>query len=347
MISGVESKAAAWDKGLMSRGIQKARPILSIVIPAYNVERFIVVAVRSALAQTVDDIEVIVVDDGSSDRTGSLVRAIRDPRLRVISQKNCGLSGARNSGIRAARGKYVGFLDGDDVWMPGKAAHHLAVMEADHRIGLTFSYSIYLDEDGAETGLLLISKVQRPTLKDMLVRNHVGNGSTPVVRADVLEQGGVFDETLASCEDWELWIRLMYRAKCTISLIPKALTGYRVRGESFSQSYDTFYESAQMLWERVGKALPEEARAAKGRALGEIARIVSRKALSAGNVTIARRYMGIAIKHCPTLAFRDWRALATFAMIVVQGVIPQRWQGAALEKGERILKWFYRRYEES
>src|SRR5271170_6834147 len=104
-------------------------PILSIVIPAYNVVAFIAQAVISALEQSFADIEVIVVDDGSTDATPQVLTRLadmrRDPRLRIIRQANAGLSGARNTGIAAAHGAFIGLLDGDDLWRANKAALHM------------------------------------------------------------------------------------------------------------------------------------------------------------------------------------------------------------------------------
>ena len=116
-------------------------PALSVVIPAYNVARFITAAVELALAQTMGDLEVIVVDDGSTDETATLVRCISDPRVVLVNKPNGGLSSARNAGIRVARGRYLGFLDGDDIWFPEKAEKQIAALEAEPGITMTYSHS--------------------------------------------------------------------------------------------------------------------------------------------------------------------------------------------------------------
>src|SRR5689334_849057 len=105
-------------------------PTLSVIIPAYNVESYIETAVVSALDQTFTDLEVIVVDDGSTDGTAKVLQAIAnrrdDPRLLILTQQNRGLSSARNAGIGHARGEFIGLLDGDDAWRPEKADKHVA-----------------------------------------------------------------------------------------------------------------------------------------------------------------------------------------------------------------------------
>jgi glycosyltransferase involved in cell wall biosynthesis len=198
-------------------------PLLSVVVPAYNVERYLRPAIDSVLAQSLRDLEVIVVDDGSTDKTPALLQDIcrhdDDPRLRTLRQDNRGLSAARNTGIRAARGAFIGFLDGDDIWLPEKAEIHLRAMQGDPGIGISFSDSEYLTESGARTGRYLHPWKARPSLHDMIRRNHVGNGSTPIVRRACFEEAGLFREQLTSCEDYEMWCRILwmttYRAGST------------------------------------------------------------------------------------------------------------------------------------
>ena len=320
----------------------EAGPLLSIVIPAYNVEGYIVDAVESALGQSFTDLEVIVVDDGSTDRTAERVAAITDRRLRLIRQKNRGLSGARNSGIEAARGTYVGLLDGDDIWYSEKAERHLAVMRADRRIGLSFSYSRYIDEEGRPTGGILISKCAAPKVIDLVKRNHVGNGSTPVLRRECLDQAGPFNEDLRSAEDYEMWVRLLHRSGCEARLIPEALTGYRVRSSSLTMNYDGFHEACCQAVALVESYLPDLPAAAKARGLADSARITSRKALSAGDLAVARRYLLKAFGYYPALIVSDWRALGTFAMIVLQSLCPAELRPRLQRFGEAVLTLFYR-----
>src|SRR5262245_27808737 len=128
---------------------------LSVVVPNYNTGAFVVDAIRSILEQTMPDLEVIVVDDGSTDDSVAKILAVQDPRLTCVRQPNRGLAGARNTGILLARAPFVGFCDGDDLWYPTKAERQLAVMEEDAKIGLTFSYSEYWTEAGEPTGQLL------------------------------------------------------------------------------------------------------------------------------------------------------------------------------------------------
>ena len=202
---------------------------VSVVIPNYNTGRVVTAAIRSALQQTYSAIEVLVVDDGSTDDSLDRILDIPDDRLTCVRQPHGGLSAARNTGIRLARGRYIAFLDSDDLWSPAKLARHLAVMEEDPSIGVTFCHSAYLAESGAPTGELLVPRSEQPDSGQLIKRNHIGNGSTAVVRRECFQHAGLFDEALHSGEDWELWVRVASLSRLTFRLIPEVLTGYRVR----------------------------------------------------------------------------------------------------------------------
>lgn len=287
-------------------------PLLSVVVPAYNVGAFVGAAVRSALAQTLQDLEVVVVDDGSTDDTPAVLASIRDARLRVIRKANGGLASARNAGVTAARGRYVGLLDGDDVWMPEKAARQLAVLEADPAVTLTWSHSAYLDEDGTPKGTFLLSSVAAPTWQQMVVRNHVGNGSTPIIRRDDLIAADLFDERFRTAfEEYELWPRLMRRTGRGLRLVPQVLTGYRVRRGSGSNSVETFANQAELARRLLQEKMPDIPDGLLDLGLAISYRVTARKAASLGNRGEALHYLGLALRRAPRILWRDPRLLGT------------------------------------
>jgi exopolysaccharide production protein ExoZ len=293
---------------------------LSVVIPNYK---------------TMPWLEVIVVDDGSTDQSLETLARITDPRVTIVTQKNRGLAGARNTGILFSRGRYIGFLDSDDLWHMRKAEKQLALMEASPEVGLTFSYSAYLDEGGAPTGQLLISTCKQPTARDLAFRNHIGNGSTPIVRRECFEKAGLFAEELRSCagrgdrfsrpepagrqdaqgcEDFEMWVRIAALTSYKVKLVPEVLTGYRVRSSSLSMSFDGFLAHARKAVDRLPQYLPNFSARDTDRCYAEIVRIASRKALSNGQVSLSRALLWNALRHCPTLVGRDFRA---FGMLMI------------------------------
>jgi GT2 family glycosyltransferase len=298
-------------------------PLISIIIPVFNTERWVEDAIRSALQQTVTQIEVVVVDDGSSDESLTRTLAFSDERLTILSQPNQGLSAARNAGILVASAELIGFLDGDDVWFPKKAERHLDIFERSPEIGLTFSWSAYLDEEGETTGQYLTSRCHSPVAKDLTRRNHVGNGSTSIVRRACFQQAGLFDEGMRSCEDLDMWIRIAAETSFTLRLIPELLTGYRVRQGSLSVSFDGFIRAAEKLKHHIlvrAQGLEEDdAR----RCLAQLLRIASRKALANGQVRLSRTLLYRAAREHSGSVLADPRGMALSLIHLVTAWLPE------------------------
>ncbi|QFY63421.1 glycosyltransferase family 2 protein (plasmid) [Rhizobium grahamii] len=296
-------------------------PRLSIVIPAYNVADFIVPAVQSALDQTFRNLEVIVVDDGSTDATparlADLAAKRRDARLRIVRQDNGGLSAARNTGIREARGEYIGFLDGDDLWCEDKAAAHIALMDSDPAIGISFSASELLEEDGRRTGNVQSPDITKPSLHQMILRNHVGNGSTPVVRRTCFEVAGDFREDLRSCEDYEIWCRILWLTDATAVGLSAPLTFYRMRKSSLSFDVDRFVKQIDAALDIIQSSMREVPPGLISRARAEHYRIAARKAALAGMTDKARDLLKRVFRLRPAIFLTDRRAMATLASLFV------------------------------
>jgi glycosyltransferase involved in cell wall biosynthesis len=296
-------------------------PVLSVVIPAYNVGRYIAVAVASALDQTLAEIEVIVVDDGSTDDTHVILERFTDPRLRILRKPNGGLSSARNVGVAAATGRYIGFLDGDDAWRPGKAMRQVSALHAEPGVGITYSHSAYMDVEGRETGRLLVSGPDRPSLRDMILRNRVGNGSTAVVRTEALLAAGPFDERLRSCEDWEMWVRILRDTRTTALLVPEVLTLYRINPSGLSMDFSGFLHGAEAAAARIAAETPEVSPALVRRGLAMSYRIAATKALHGGSRRICATLLMRAVALCPWLPLTDPRLLPTAALLAVPGLL--------------------------
>jgi glycosyltransferase involved in cell wall biosynthesis len=322
---------------LRQASVDRAQVKLSVVIPNYNTSTFVLAAIESALNQTMKELEVIVVDDGSSDDSVARILSVSDPRLTCVHQTNHGLAAARNTGLAFARGEYVGFLDSDDIWMPLKASRHLAQMESNPDLGLTFSYSEYITEAGASTGQLLISRCANPTARDLALRNHVGNGSTPIARLVCFAIAGGFDETLRNCEDLEMWVRLASRTSFKVQLIPEVLIGYRVRAGSLTLTFDAFLADAKKAVDKcLACGIPGFSEKDARRALAELYRISSRKALSNGQRAVSRKLLISAIQLSPALFARDLRAAGLLGLHVLLLPLPER-VGKSLYSGVRVL----------
>ena len=211
-------------------------PVVSVLMPAYNVEPYLAESIESVLAQTFGDWELLIVDDGSTDGSGALAdaHASRDRRIRVVHQANAGLSAARNTGIRHARGTYLALLDSDDVWAPEFLAAQLDVFRA--RPVAIVTGNAY------ERGGLRDGQPSRPhpdTRPDPSLATILADTEAvfifSVFHRDVVEAVGSFDERMRSNEDYDYWLRAAV-AGFTFARNDRPLGYYRRRTDSLSAS---------------------------------------------------------------------------------------------------------------
>ncbi|MGA3170992.1 MAG: glycosyltransferase [Chthoniobacteraceae bacterium] len=181
------------------------KPEVSVVIATYNYGRFLAGAIESALAQTHKPMEIIVVDDGSTDGTADVAARYAD-RIRYLRKPNGGVSSARNAGIAAAHGELIALLDADDRWLPGKLKRQVAQFLADPKVGMVHTGSRIFDHDTGAT----LCEVSPPVELDFHGLMNCCAVSTPstVIRREVFQSVGRFDETLEEAEDWDLWLRI-------------------------------------------------------------------------------------------------------------------------------------------
>lgn len=204
-------------------------PEVSVIIPTYNRAGLLAQAIESVLAQSYPSFEIIVVDDGSRDDTNTVVGSYSDPRIRYIYQDNAGLSAARNTGIRAARGKYVALLDADDLFMPEKLAYQVQVLDHQPEVGFVAGGFLYVDADGRP--LAERRPWQSHPQLDLMTWLH----GCPVVPSAVLlsrawlARVGGFDSALRRVEDRDLWLRLAYHG-CGMAWTPHLTCAYRIHG---------------------------------------------------------------------------------------------------------------------
>ncbi|MGH1354807.1 MAG: glycosyltransferase family 2 protein [Thalassovita sp.] len=234
-------------------------PKASIIVPAFNATRTLPQTMATLTTQSFRDSEIIIVDDGSTDQTTEMAhKYARHPGIRLVQQANRGLAGARNSGIHAARGEFIGFCDADDLWQQDKLATHIAHLEADPSIGLSYSGSLLITANGERTRHAQRPRLNGITAAHVMKRNPVGNGSAAVMRRGALEQlayrpasekqrDWVFDETFRQSEDIECWLRLALTTDWQIEGVPGALTHYRVNPGGLSANTERQLAS----WERV------------------------------------------------------------------------------------------------
>jgi glycosyltransferase involved in cell wall biosynthesis len=186
-------------------------PKVAVVVATYNTEKFIRETIDSVLAQTLRDIEVIIVDDGSTDGTQNVLKSFSDPRLTVIRQDNSGVSAARNTGLAAARAPYVFFLDADDILLRDALARMVGTLDRMPRHVASFAHHVKIAEDGSRltTRADLRWKLfpAADTLRHLIAKNFIVCGAI-CIRTDAARSVGGFNRELKLGEDWEFWCRL-------------------------------------------------------------------------------------------------------------------------------------------
>jgi glycosyltransferase involved in cell wall biosynthesis len=184
-------------------------PAVSVVIPSFNRGHCIRACIESVLAQSFQDLEVIVVDDASNDDTRGQVMSVDDPRVRYIAhERNRGGSAARNTGIQASHCEFVAFLDSDDLWAPRKLEKQLQLLQVKgEEYGFVYAWCIANTPDGKEVWRMH-KTIDGLAAVELLVENCVGTFSGVVARRNVLTAVGGLDEKMRSCQDWDLFVRL-------------------------------------------------------------------------------------------------------------------------------------------
>lgn len=272
----------------------------SVLIPAFNVEGYIAQAVESALAQTHPDSEVIVVNDGSTDGTAAAVAPYRD-RIVYVEQENRGLAGARNRALEEATGEYIALLDADDVFLPNRLERMLAYLKAHPEFGFATSdaFVIYEDRPSTDTFYGRLPRRRRFRADDqpywIVQYNFIF--IMAVVRRALFERHGTFDESLRTCEDWDLWMRFIASGK-RAGLVDEPLGHYRLRSGSLSYDRNQVYTDVLTILERC-RARPEPTPGAAGR----IDLLKAAQALDRGEHAQAAGFFRSAARD-PTLRWR-------------------------------------------
>lgn len=225
-------------------------PRVSVIIPAYNVAPYIEDAVMSALGQSYQDLEVIVVNDGSTDATSQILDGIRGD-IHRIDQANKGLASAKNAGLRQARGAFIAFLDGDDLWSPGLVQRGVEALDSHEETDIVVFDASLIDETGSPSGSTYYGSRPRSLRfrsqdqpRWIVQYNYILGFN--MCRAEILQEHGGFDESLTSFEDWDLWIRAILSG-AIVKLVPEALGRYRIRSKSLTTDLQQLAEDESRL----------------------------------------------------------------------------------------------------
>ena len=239
------------------------QPLVSVVTASYQMGHYVCAAVDSVLTQDYAHVEVIVVNDGSTDDTRDrLARYEGDERVKVIHQENQGQTVAKNAGLAAARGKYVGFCDADNLWRQGKLSKQVPVLEANPAIGVVYGDISLIDGEGEPLPPLGTRRYEGNITAKLLVDNFVTFNTTLVPRR-ILEEVGGFDESLRMAIDYNLWLNISL--KYEFKYIDQPLVDYRIWGGQMSHRTGERMENFFRLLEKFLEENPGAVTAAEAR----------------------------------------------------------------------------------
>jgi glycosyltransferase involved in cell wall biosynthesis len=249
----VDEPALLGDRGLGGGPDADDPDLVSVILPAYNAEKFIGRTLLSVTDQSYRNLEVIVVDDGSKDGTAAIVEefARRDHRVRLIRQENAGVRAARNRAIANARGGFVAPIDADDLWHRDKLAVQVeALRAAPPTTAVAYCWWVPIDEQDVvkENGRIPFPcQFEGNVLIEMAVQNFIGNGSIPLIRRSALRDIGGYDPDQSLCSDWQLYFELAEHGDYV--LVRRALVGYR----QWSGSLSSAVGSMERRWKATTK----------------------------------------------------------------------------------------------
>jgi glycosyltransferase involved in cell wall biosynthesis len=221
---------------------------VTVVIPCHNHGHYLTTAITSILSQSYSHVEVIVVDDGSTDDTSRVARSYGDP-VRCIRQENAGLPAARNTGLLQATGEFVLFLDADDYLRPDALEHHLRAVDATPAADVFHGAVDLEDSEGR-----VVTRLGGHPLGDdafhAILASNVGACHALLVRRSAFANAGIFDVSLRSCEDWDMWLRLAAAGSAFVA-VPDAVAVYRRYDGSMSTNVERMWQAGRQVLRKI------------------------------------------------------------------------------------------------
>lgn len=303
-------------------------PKVSIIIPAYNAMTYLPETVESVLRQTFTDFEVLIIDDGSSDNIVQWASGLVDPRVKLITQQNQGLPGARNTGINQAKGEYIAFLDADDLWEATKLEKQVHCLDNNPTVGLVHTWMLLVDEQGKSTGRVMKSNAEGDVWKQLVERNIIACPSV-IVRRCCFETVGLFDINLRSIEDWDMWLRI---ASCyPFEVIKEPLAYYRQLPGSMSKNCQVMEQAFHTVIEKAFHSAPSELLYLKNQSYGHANLCLAWKALQSRDrdYNLALHFQQQTISYYPQLRF-SWEYIRLSLAIATLQRFGQKHYGKVL-----------------
>ncbi|MEG3857726.1 glycosyltransferase family 2 protein [Microcoleus sp. herbarium12] len=237
--------------------------LISVIIPAYNAEEFIAQTLESVLSQTYQNIEILVVDDGSTDTTPAIVKSFaqKDSRIILFQQSNAGVAAARNLAIQKSKGEYIAPIDADDIWYPSNLEKKVKCLtDSASTVGVVYSWSVDINEQDLLTGGFYNSTIAGEVYTALVYKYFMGNASSCLIRRACFEKIGGYNcqfklENAQGCEDWELYLRIAEHYQ--FKVVPEYLVGYRQITSSMSCNFAAMAKSHSLIMANVRQQHPE------------------------------------------------------------------------------------------
>lgn len=281
-------------------------PAISVIMPAYNASKTITASVESLKSQTLQNWELIIVDDGSSDDTAKIVLSLskQDPRIRVVQGPNSGPSIARNHGIELARADLFAFLDADDFWAPERLLGMLSLFDRDPSLGVAYSRTRFIDAKTLKPGTLT-PHIPQLNAADIMAENAVCSTSNIVCRKSVFMAIGGFTAGLNYAEDQDWLLRVALKGKWKIAGVNAEWFFYRSSEDSQSADLEAMRNGWFQMVSAACVEYPATAPAAARSAYGTSHRQLARRALRMGRPKTALRFLMSALRRDPGLMLRQ------------------------------------------
>ena len=245
--------------------MQQDEDTVAVVVPMFNSERTISATLQSIGNQTHRQLDIVVVDDGSTDGSAAAVAAFaaRDPRVRLVPQANAGVAAARNTGVAASTAPFLAFVDADDLWAPTKIEYQLAALkEGGEAVGAAYCWFATIDETDRTVSFGPHPLAEGQILRELCAVNMIGNGSTLMARRSAFEKAGGYDPTLRArgaegAEDFLICLRLAEHTE--FAVVPRYLVGYRRAPGTMSRRYLRMFRSIEFVLREYRDRFPDYA----------------------------------------------------------------------------------------
>lgn len=296
-------------------------PTISVIVPAYNAEQTILETIASLRWQTFSDFELIVINDGSTDRTLDRLNTVRDARLKIFSYENAGVSIARNRGLQHATGDFITFIDADDLWTSDKLELQLSALKQCPQAGVAYSKTYFMDEPGKTFHVDNLPLPEGDVYARLLTKNFLlSPGSNPLIRRQALESVNGFDSNFTHGEDWDLYLRLASQWEFVAVQQPQVF--YRQSSTSASSQVEVMEQSSLKVIEKAFQAAPLTLKPLKKQSLANLYRFLAHLYLSRcierDRLNLAAQKLQTAIRFYPRILLQKKTLVLVFKLLLMR-----------------------------